>query len=679
MINNYIIRVFNLFILLKKYISIFGIKFTGPFFFRISIKIFPNWSHIYLTKFLWPFYSNDLHIKNIQLQKNIIYRITFADDINKRSSLKKDILLSAKMIFKRKFKFLGLKKVDFTNENYWNKDFSTGFSWGKKFYTHYNESDIFVDNGSDIKIPWELCRMHHFTALGQAWKLTNDISYPEKICSDWKDWINENPFCYGINWLSTMEVAIRAVNFIVASELIYDSKLWKDNKDYFLNNIRLHGIYIENNLEIGVSNLSIIAGNHYLANICGLYIIAKACPNFPESKKWAELGKAELEKEISRTVLNDGFYFESSTSYHRFAIELFIYPYLVARNSGDSFSTNYSKKIISMLNFSKNIMDPSGTTPQIGDNDNGRLLILSNYSNANYNDYRYLLSMGAIIFNEPKFFKFVKNSSSEIFWLFRNKLNVPKNKKRLNIEESYSFDESGLRVINSRESNDYLLIRAHGPTSKSLTAHCHNDQLSFELWLDRKAIIVDNGTGWYTKSLSLRNKFRSTKMHNTVIINNKEINSIDKAKYFSLFSNSFSKILSHKIKPKYDEIFCIRKDDYKGEAESAHYRSFTYIKNDKLIINDKIISNGKFNASSYLHFHPLLNPELVYDNNNYFIKGIKNLIIKIIDESKSFKSIKINSSLFSKSYGIIEKSKKLKIDIAGFNEAKIKISFIHEN
>ena len=679
MINKYIISVLHLFILLKKYISILGINFLGPFLFRISIKFFPHRLHINLIKILWPFNDDKFQLNNLQLQKNIIYHENFKNETSKHSILKEDILLSAKMILKRKFKILGLKEVDLINDNSWNKDFSSGFSWEKKFYTHYSESDIFCDNGSDIKIPWELSRMHHFTVLGQAWKLTGDITYVKKLCSEWKDWINENPFCHGINWLSTMEVAIRSVNFIVASELISDSKLWEDNKDYFLNNIRKHGIYIENNLEIGIHNLSIISGNHYLANICGLYIIGKACSQFPESKRWAKFGKAELEKEINRTVLNDGFYFESSTSYHRLAIELFLYPYLVGTNSNDFFSINYSKKITSMLNFLESILDPGGTTPQIGDNDNGRLLILSNYYKTKYNDHRYLLSIGEIIFNDSKFLTSIKNFSGETFWLFDNELNFAKNKKKINTRKPHSFDESGLRVINNNSSNDYLLIRAHGPTSKSLTAHCHNDQLSFELWLDKKAIIVDNGTGCYTKSLSLRNLFRSTKMHNTVIINNKEINPINKAKYFSLFSNSFSKILSYKIKPKYDEIFCVRKDEYKGETESAHYRSFKYIKNDKLIINDKITSNGKFNASSYLHFHPQINPELIYDDNNYFIKGIKNLIIKIIDESKSIKSIKINSSFFSKSYGNIEKSKKLKIDIAGFNKAKIKISFMHEN
>ena len=42
--------------------------------------------------------------------------------------------------------------------------------------------------------------------------------------------IIENPFCYGINWTSAMEVSIRVVNFIVVSELISNSDIWFNNK-----------------------------------------------------------------------------------------------------------------------------------------------------------------------------------------------------------------------------------------------------------------------------------------------------------------------------------------------------------------------------------------------------------------------------------------------------------------
>jgi hypothetical protein len=164
-------------------------------------------------------------------------------------------------------------------------------------------------------------------------------------------------------------------------------------------------------------------------------------------------------------------------------------------------------------------------------------------------------------------------------------------------------------------------------------------------------------------------------MHNTIMMNSEEINSIDDAQYFSFFSNSFSRILDHKITPDYNEVVCVRGDNFETKAKSYHYRSFKYTKEHRLIIYDKVVCSGEFIASSYLHFHPSLMPELVYEKDNYLIKGIKDVEIKIIDKNNFIENINISPSLYSKGYGYIENSNKLKIDIKGFNEAKIKMFF----
>ena len=134
-----------------------------------------------------------------------------------------------------------------------------------------------------------------------------------------------------------MEVGIRAINLIIALDLIRESKEYRKNIEQYINLVRQHGLYIENNLEIGFRDGEIVAANHYLANICGLFIIGLSCDNIPESKRWLKTGILALECEMDRMVLDDGFFFEASTSYHRLAVELFLYTLIFANKLGIKF------------------------------------------------------------------------------------------------------------------------------------------------------------------------------------------------------------------------------------------------------------------------------------------------------------------------------------------------------
>src|SRR5262249_30217054 len=57
-------------------------------------------------------------------------------------------------------------------------------------------------------------------------------------------------------------------------------------------------------------------------------------------------------------------------------------------------------------------------------------------------------------------------------------------------------------------------------------SHTHNDKLSFVLRLDGHDVLVDSGTGCYTRDIASRNRFRSTAAHNTLLIDGVEQNHI---------------------------------------------------------------------------------------------------------------------------------------------------------
>jgi len=61
-------------------------------------------------------------------------------------------------------------------------------------------------------------------------------------------------------------------------------------------------------------------------------------------------------------------------------------------------------------------------------------------------------------------------------------------------------------------------------------SHTHNDKLSFVLRLDGEEVLCDSGTGCYTRNPEVRNRFRATAAHNSVMVDGQEQNTIDRGR-----------------------------------------------------------------------------------------------------------------------------------------------------
>ena len=143
--------------------------------------------------------------------------------------------------------------------------------------------------------------------------------------------------------------------------------------------------------------------NHYLSDIVGLVYLGLVFSEFKEAKKWREFGIKELVKEMKKQVYPDGVDYEGSVSYHRLVTELFLSATLLCLKNGITFPGWYMERLEKMIEFVMYYTKPNGSSPQIGDNDDGRLHILSNYGSWNSLDHRYLLAIGAVLFDRSDF------------------------------------------------------------------------------------------------------------------------------------------------------------------------------------------------------------------------------------------------------------------------------------
>src|SRR5262249_33868694 len=122
---------------------------------------------------------------------------------------------------------------------------------------------------ADIKLPWELARCQHWITLGQAWRLTRDARYAAEIGDELDDFVEANPVGRGIQWTCTMDVALRAVSWALALDLVRDAGWRTDRIRRAHEALFAHGTFIRGNLEDRYE----VTSNHYLTNLVGLYYL----------------------------------------------------------------------------------------------------------------------------------------------------------------------------------------------------------------------------------------------------------------------------------------------------------------------------------------------------------------------------------------------------------------------
>lgn len=548
--------------------------------------------------------------RQIKLARNVRFFIAPASSQSYVSSLgehypnaKIRIIRDAKKICCHIFDLLGSGETFLGEKINWHLDWKSGFQWKSEFYLKLLPVSNAVDN-TDGKIPWELSRFQHLPTLGKAYWFTGDEKYTREFTREINDWIDNNPPLFGINWTSPMEVAIRAVNWIWGYYFFRDSPELSDRFLLkFLKSLLVHGRHIRSNLERTWTGMNT---NHYLSNLVGLVYLGIMFPEFKEAEQWRNFGVRELIKEMAKEVYADGVDYEGSISYHRLVSELFLSTTLLCLRNGITFPTGYMERLERMLDFIRHYVKPDGTAPQIGDNDDGRLHILSHYPGWDRLDHRYLLSAGAVLFNRPDFKQAAGEFHEEAFWLLGEEgLAKFNNLKGPPVAvSSQAFTKAGFYIM--RAASRYMIIDSLTTDRKTPSGHTHNSRLSFELFAGDKSFIIDPGAYIYTADREMRNLFRSTRHHNTVVVDGREQNRFDEGTLFGMGHDAVTRVNTWQVADEYD-FFDAEHNGY-GRLKNpvVHQRQIYFSKADGYwIVRDVLSGRGEHQYDLYFHLAPL--------------------------------------------------------------------------
>ena len=408
----------------------------------------------------------------------------------------------------QEFDLLGSGLVRLGEQIDWHCDFKSGHRWDAAL-PHGRIRWDNVPAGADVKVPWELSRCLHFAALGLADWFTGDARYYAEWKAQVRHWMAANAVGRGVNWACAMDVGMRAVNWLNAAWLFRERIEQDDDPAFFgafAESLWHHGLHVERNLEWSGPG-GRLAGNHFLANLVGLLAIGAFFRDTSKGRQWWSFAKRWLEEEMLRQVNADGTNYETSTSYHRMVMEMFLWSDTIAERSGEPFSECYHERFDRMGEFVASYSAPGGTAAQFGDNDSGRLMAAGVDDGM---DHRYL-TPGKCGFG---------GRLNRL--LLRGTLRLPGGRS----PTPSSFPAGGFHFI--RRDAVWVGLRA-GPVSHG-GAHAHCDQMSFVLSVGGRDIFVDRGTGVYTPDPDQRNRYRATAAHNVCQINDWEQNGFGRAR-----------------------------------------------------------------------------------------------------------------------------------------------------
>jgi Heparinase II/III-like protein/Heparinase II/III N-terminus len=429
---------------------------------------------------------------------------------------------AAQRILQGKFRLFGNRDWMLGFPPDWNRDPSSGthapLAFGKTL--NYRDASL-VGN---IKYLWEPNRHLELVTLAQAWRLSGEARFAEGCRTLVDSWIARCPYMMGPNWTSSLELALRLVNWSCAWHLLDgdESVLFQDQdgsafKARWLAAVRQHCHFIAGHLSLYSS-----ANNHLLGELLGLLIGSTTWPCWPESTRWRTQALQGFSEQALLQNGADGVNKEQAIWYQHEVADMMLLAGLTAAANGCDFGRPFWQRLEAMLDFIASCMDVAGQVPAFGDADDA--VIVRFNPEPDLRAYQSLLATGSLLFGRGDFKHKAQVFDDKSRWLLGDAAAAK--------FAALAPDSSGRRLRRGFEAGGYYVLGSEFETARevrlivdaaplgylAIAAHGHADALSFTLSVAGRPMLIDPGTYSYSTHSRWRDYFRGTSAHNTVAI-----------------------------------------------------------------------------------------------------------------------------------------------------------------
>lgn len=437
------------------------------------------------------------------------------------------LLAAADRVLAGRYSFFDLEDAELGHPPQWNRDPLTHRVAPNRPAGSIDYRDERVVG--NIKYLWEANRHLHLPTLAQAYALTGEPRYGQAIRTHLESWFEECPAGRGANWTSALELGIRLINWSITWQLVGGARgrLFSDAegaafRERWLRSIYEHARMIVNNFSRYSS-----ANNHLIGEAAGVYVAASTWPLWPQMRAWGERCRDILEDECVRQNAPDGGNREQAFAYQTFVADFLLVSGLAARARGEDFSPVYWRRLEMMIDFLASMTDMAGRLPMVGDADDGFVVRLA--AEPGFSAHGSLIATGALLFDRKDLAAKAGAIDGKTVTLLGvecvRRLAQLKDKGRPAYRPRQQFTESGYYLLGTGfgTPEEVRILVDAGPLGYlSTAAHGHADALSFVLTIGDREILVDPGTYAYHTEPAWRDYFRSTRAHNTVMIDGRD-------------------------------------------------------------------------------------------------------------------------------------------------------------
>jgi hypothetical protein len=201
---------------------------------------------------------------------------------------------------------------------------------------------------------------------------------------------------------------------------------------------------------------------------------------------------------------------------------MFLHSLLVQRRTGVVIAPEFDSRLRLMFEWIDALADDTGKLPHLGDCDNGRVELL-------FDDIeqttlppgeRHSLRVGSLMGVASHLLQLRPGDHGEdAAWFGHTKIANKREQKSLSL-----LPDSGLAALRAGQASIVFCAMPNGLHGKGSHTHCDKLSLVFRLGADE--VFCDSGSRCYTRSAELRNQDRSTRAHNTLMIDGEDQNSL---------------------------------------------------------------------------------------------------------------------------------------------------------
>ena len=364
------------------------------------------------------------------------------------------------------------------------------------------------------------------------------------------EWIDSCPIAAPLAW-DPYPISLRLRNWIAAYTL-FTPALEQDPKFALklCHSLYSQALFLEDNLEYHLLH------NHLLENGRAL-LLAGLFFSDVQAKRWRRKGQDILWHGLEDQVLDDGGHYERSPMYHQMMLDLYQETVAILTVEGEIIPPGVTRKLQSMQEWLRAVLHPDGQLPLLNDAAFG-------------------------IANDPA--HSVQDTAAAC-----DGLTV--------------LPESGYAIWRNRGQQDFLVFDCGPLGPDHQPAHGHCDTLSYELSLGGERIITDSGVSTYYGDLDWRTFYRSTRAHNTVVVDGAEQSEIwhrfrvaRRAHPFDLVWESQNSKLTY--------VAASHNGYQRLPGTVTHRRWMSWVDQRFWVVCDRLSGRGIHHMESLIHFHP---------------------------------------------------------------------------